>query len=331
MALAESLEKVWYEGARAPWWAWPLMWLYAAVMRLRRAFYAIGVFSRVRLACPVIVIGNVTVGGTGKTPLTIALARALQQRGFRPGVVSRGYGGTEHGPLLLDDASTPVQVGDEPALMRAHGLTVAIGRDRPAAGRRLIEAGCNVIIADDGLQHYRLARDLEICVIDGARRFGNGRLLPLGPLRESAARAAQTTFQVCNGERAGAGEVPMRLEGGTLRALVDGHVRPLEELRGHRVHAVAGIGNPQRFFDSLRARGLEVVPHPFPDHHRYVASDIDFGDCSPVLMTEKDAIKCQAFAQPHWWAAPVTAELPEAFFDDVAARLDRVDTARDLP
>lgn len=319
MASQENLDTVWYAGAKAPWWAGPLSWVYAGITAIRRACYQRGIFKRIRLACPVVVIGNVTVGGTGKTPLTIALVDALRERGHRPGVVSRGYGGTEKGPMLLGAHSSPQRVGDEPALIRVHGVPVAIGRDRPAAARLLIDSGCDVVIADDGLQHYRLARDVEICVIDGIRRFGNGKLLPLGPMREPASRAQQANFRVCNGGSAQGDEVLMQLKGDALRALVDGHAQAFDEFVGQRVHAVAGIGNPQRFFDSLRDKGLQVVPHAFPDHHQYVVADLDFGDCSPVLMTEKDAIKCHAFALPHWWAVPVRAELPSSFYDEVSS------------
>jgi tetraacyldisaccharide 4'-kinase len=265
---------------------------------------------------------------TGKTPLTIALAEALRRRGHRPGVVSRGYGGTERGPLLLDEQPDPRKVGDEPCLIRAAGTPVAVGRDRPAAAQLLIEAGCDVVIADDGLQHYRLRRDIEICVIDGLRRFGNGRMLPAGPLRESAARAGKADFRVCNGGAASIGEVPMQLAGGTVSAVLDGHARSLDEFRGQRVHAVAGIGHPERFFDSLRAAGIEVVPHAFPDHHAYAAEDLNFRDDDPVLMTEKDAVKCRAMALPHWWAVPVRAVLPESFLGEVGTRVERVRAAK---
>lgn len=323
MALAETLQAAWYGEGRTPWWAAPLSWLYGGVVGLRRHLYRSGWLSAERLPVPVLVVGNLNVGGTGKTPLTIALADALRARGFRPGVVSRGYGGTERGPVLLGERPDPVRFGDEPCLIRSAGLPVAVGRDRPAAGRLLIDAGCDLVIADDGLQHYRLCRDVEICVIDGSRRFGNRRLLPAGPLREPLARLAGVDFRVCNGGHAEAGEVPMHLEGGMARSLEDGTVRPLDAFRGQRVHAVAGIGHPMRFFDELRARGIEVMPHPFPDHHAYAAGDLDFGDGAPVLMTEKDAVKCAAFALPQAWAVPVRAVLPEAFFDAVAAKLAR--------
>lgn len=325
MSLVDTLERGWYGKGPLPWWTRPLSWLYANVIRLRRALYRHGWKARVRLPVPVVVVGNISVGGTGKTPLTIALVTALRERGFRPGVVSRGYGGSERGPCLVSDGASPQDVGDEPALMRAHGVQVAVGRDRPSAAQVLIDAGCDLIIADDGLQHYRLQRNVEICVIDGQRRFGNGRLLPAGPMREPVERVRQVDFCVCNGGMPAANEVAMRLEGGTLRALIGGHERPLDELRGQRVHAVAGIGNPDRFFASLRDQGLDVVPHRFPDHYVYSAADLDFGDDLPVLMTEKDAVKCAAFAAPPWWSVPVRAVLVDTFFDEVAARLRSVD------
>lgn len=321
MALADTLEAAWYGKGRAPWWTSPLAALYGGLVRLRRRLYRFGWLSSVRLPVPVLVVGNISVGGTGKTPLTIALAEALRARGFHPGVVSRGYGGTERGPAWLGETPDPVRFGDEPCLIRAAGTPVAVGRDRPAAARLLIESGCDTIITDDGLQHYRLQRDIEICVIDGTRRFGNARMLPAGPLREPLARLDSVDFRVCNGAGIEDGEVSMHLENGMARSLVAGHVQPLEAFRGKTVHAVAGIGHPTRFFDSLRARGMVVVPHPFPDHHAYVAGDLNFGDDAPVLMTEKDAVKCMAFAPPQAWVVPVRAVLPESFFDAVAAKL----------
>jgi tetraacyldisaccharide 4'-kinase len=323
MTLAERLESAWYGTARAPWWAAPLSLLYGAITALRRTLYRLGVLRSVRLPVPVIVIGNISVGGTGKTPLTIALAEGLRMRGYTPGVVSRGYGGTQKLPLLLDALPDPAQVGDEPCLIRASGVPVAVGRDRPAAAKLLIDAGCDVVIADDGLQHYALARDMEICVIDGVRRFGNGRLLPAGPLREPMSRLQRVAFRVCNGGALAAGDIPMELRGGTARALLDDHIKPLADFAGQTVHAVAAIGHPVRFFASLRSQGLQVIEHPFPDHHAFAASDFSFGDCKPVLMTEKDAVKCRAFAQAHWWSVPVRAVLPPAFFDDVEIRLHR--------
>jgi tetraacyldisaccharide 4'-kinase len=322
MALIDTLESAWYADGRAPWWTRPLAALYGAAIGLRGKLYRVGILRSVRLPAPVIVIGNLSVGGTGKTPLTIAVAAALRARGYRPGVVSRGYGGSQREPLLLGDAPDPAQVGDEPCLIHASGVPVAVGRDRPAAARLLLDAGCNVLVADDGLQHYRLARDVEICVIDGTRRFGNGRLLPAGPLREPPSRLRQVDLRVCNGGIAEDGECLMQLRGGDIIALNDGRAQPLVSFRGQRVHAVAAIGNPQRFFDSLRVAGIAPIEHPFADHHDFASADLDFADGLPVLMTDKDAVKCRRFAQSHWWRVPVQADLPQAFYEALDERLE---------
>lgn len=320
MALADELQQGWYGGRRTPWWTHPLAWLYGGLTTLRRALFRLGVLRSVRLPVPVIVVGNLTAGGTGKTPLTLALVEALRQRGWHPGVVSRGYGGSQREPALLGERPEPAVFGDEPCLIRAAGAPVAVGRDRPAAAALLIEAGCDVVIADDGLQHYRLARDVEICVIDGARRFGNGRLLPAGPLREPLSRLQRVDFRVANGSAA-PGEFAMRLAGGRMVSLVDGDERALSSLAGARVAAVAAIGHPGRFFDSLREQGVDVEARAFPDHHAFTAPDLDFAGSRPLLMTDKDAIKCMRFARPGWWRVPVRAELPEAFLDCLERRL----------
>ncbi|MFC4820488.1 tetraacyldisaccharide 4'-kinase [Dokdonella ginsengisoli] len=324
MSLRTRIESIWYGGAPAPWWLRALVPLYRGLRGLHLAPYRRGWRRPRQLPVPVIVVGNLTAGGSGKTPLVIALVDALRARGFRPGVVSRGYGGSERGPALVDDVSSPASVGDEPCLIRRRtGVAVAVGRDRVRAAQLLVERGVDVVIADDGLQNPALARDVEICVIDGQRRFGNGRLLPAGPLREPVERLATLPFRVCNGAAAQAGEIPMRLSGDMAVALAGGGTRPLESFAGTRAHAVAAIGNPERFFDRLRAHGIEVLPHAFADHHAFTASDLDFGDELPVLMTEKDAVKCLAFAAPRFWCLPVRAELPASFFDAVAVALRR--------
>jgi tetraacyldisaccharide 4'-kinase len=323
MSAAARRERVWYHDAEVPV-SWRLLArLYGGVTALRRRAYARGWLRSYAIGKPVVVVGNISVGGTGKTPLTIALVRALAARGLRAGIVSRGYGGTVEGPLLLDDASSPDQVGDEPMLMRAlSGAPVVVGRDRVAAAEALIAgAEVDVVLADDGLQHYRLRRDVEICVIDGARRFGNRRLLPAGPLREPLSRLDRIDFRVCNGGVAHADEVQLHLrEDGVLR-LADGERAELDAFAHRRVHAIAGIGNPRRFFDSLRACRIDVIEHAFADHHRFRESDLAFGDGLPVLMTGKDAVKCRAFAQPDWWQVAVQVQLPERFLDALAARI----------
>ncbi|WP_313915642.1 tetraacyldisaccharide 4'-kinase [Tahibacter sp.] len=316
-------EAVWYHGADVPLSWRMLARVYGGVTALRRGAYAHGWLRSYAVGKPVVVVGNLSVGGTGKTPLTLALVRALAARGLRAGVVSRGYGGNATGPLLLDAASTPQQVGDEPLLIHARsGAPVAIGRDRVAAARLLLtSAPVDVILADDGLQHYRLRRDVEICVIDGARRFGNRRLLPAGPLREPLSRLDRVDFRVCNGGLARADEVQLHLRDEGASALRSGEHVALESFAHRRVHAVAGIGNPQRFFDSLRACRIEVIEHAFADHHLFRPDDLAFDDGLPVLMTEKDAIKCRAFAQTNWWQVSVQAQLPERFLDALAQRI----------
>jgi tetraacyldisaccharide 4'-kinase len=257
----------------------------------------------------VVVIGNLSVGGTGKTPLVCWLVARLTELGFKPGVVTRGYGGSSGNLRLIARSDDPNVVGDESILLaRRTGVPVAIGRDRPAASQLLVNAGCDVVVSDDGLQHYALARDCEIAVIDGDRRFGNGWLLPAGPLRESPARLAAADAIVVNGGRALLdGAFSMRLEEKSALSVIGGAAKALDEFAGRSVHAVAAIGNPERFFNMLRAHGIEVVGHPLPDHARLQAADISFSDRRPVLMTEKDAVKCGRIAGPLHWYVPVTA------------------------
>jgi len=332
-----DLQAVWYGGKAPSLTLRVLAAIYAALVALRLALYRSGVLRSRRLPVPVIVVGNLTVGGAGKTPLVIELVRALRTRGCRPGVVSRGYGGSVAVPTLLDDASMPAQCGDEPVLIRRMtGVPVAIARERVRGAQLLMDAGCDVLIADDGLQHYALARDIEICVIDGERRFGNERLLPAGPLREPLSRLAGFDFRICNGGEARLGEVAMRLVGdlavpvaGSPAAANSAHengAQPLAQFAGRRVHAVAGIGNPARFFSMLRGFGIVVEEHAFADHHAFVADDFAFGDDASVIMTQKDAVKCAAFARANWWQVPIRAVLPAGFLDEVVARLGQAET-----
>lgn len=320
MSLATRLPEIWYGAAPPPFWLRWLVPVFRALRALHRAPYVLGWSKPQRLSVPVIVVGNITAGGTGKTPLVIALVEALRARGHVPGVISRGYAAGASAPRLLDAQADTATFGDEPVLIaRATGAPVAIGRDRVAAGRLLLAGNvCDVIVADDGLQHYPLFRNVEICVLDGDRRFGNGLLLPAGPLRDPLTRLDHVDFRVCNGGAALADEVPMRLVGDTLVAVADAGMRkPLRDLAGQRVHAVAGIGNPARFFSMLRAQGIDPIGHAFPDHHAFRAGDIEFGDHLPVLMTEKDAVKCQALGRANLWYVPVRAGLAGSFFDAV--------------
>ena len=300
---------MWYDGSPPPWWLLPLSLAYGAAAGSRRYLYARHLRKSTRMSSPVIVVGNLSVGGTGKTPLVCWLTARLAERGYKPGVVTRGYGGSSGRARLIDSSDDPRLVGDEAVLLaRRTGAPVAVGRDRPAASQLLIDAGCNVIVSDDGLQHYALRRDCQIVVIDGDRRFGNGWLLPAGPLRETPARLAAADAVVVNGGRALLeGALSMRLEANSASSVIGGAVKALDSFAGTSVHAVAGIGNPERFFNMLRAHGIEVTGHPLPDHARLQAADICFADERPVLMTEKDAVKCAKLAGPHHWYVPVTA------------------------
>jgi len=307
MSAQSWLNKIWYGGVPPPWWMAPLSAVYGAMSRLHRFAYSLQLARSTRLPCPVVVVGNLTVGGTGKTPLVCWLAGQLIELGFRPGVVTRGYGGSTRTARLVQASDSSEKVGDEAILLaRRSRVPVATGRNRPAAARLLINAGCDVIVSDDGLQHHALQRDCEIVVIDGDRRFGNGRLLPAGPLRETPARLKRADAIVVNGGAAESdGALRMRLLATGAVAMKYGTSKPLREFSGQPVHALAGIGNPQRFFAMLRAIGINVIEHPLPDHAKLGIDDISFADDLAVLMTEKDAVKCRDIAGPHHWYVPV--------------------------
>jgi tetraacyldisaccharide 4'-kinase len=315
MSLADWLQQRWYEPA-APRGLLPLSWLFRGVVALRRMAYRLGWLATLRLPVPVIVVGNLTVGGTGKTPLTIWLAEFLKTAGFRPGIVSRGYGGRKQKrPLAVNVDSDPQEVGDEPVLIaRQTGCPVYVFPRRAEAGLALLAAtDCDILLADDGLQHYALARDVEIAVIDGERRFGNGQSLPAGPLREPVQRLGEVDLIVCRG-RAEEGEYALSLALGDALNLQDETLRkPLTDFIGLKVRAIAGIGHPGRFFADLRAAGLNFEARAFPDHHRYSPEDLGLGDGAEILMTEKDAVKCRGFATGRLWSVPLRAQLPAAF------------------
>lgn len=309
-----GLESHWYRKTLLTLLLLPLSWLFCAVAQARRGAYRIGWLKTQRLPVPVIIVGNISVGGTGKTPMVAWLVALLREQGYRPGIISRGYGGrATHWPQQVRADSDPQMVGDEAVLLaRRCACPMAVGPDRPAVARALLEySDCDIIISDDGMQHYRLARDVEIAVVDGVRRFGNGHCLPAGPLREPLRRLRTVDMVIANGTP-GPREYAMTLQPGSLRNLQQpGLTRPLQKFTGQRVHAVAGIGHPRRFFALLRRHGLDVIEHPFADHHPFIADDLHFDDALPVLMTEKDAVKCQAFAAAHHWYLPVDAELDE--------------------
>ncbi|GAB3054558.1 tetraacyldisaccharide 4'-kinase [Stenotrophomonas tumulicola] len=327
----------WYDGSTPPLGMRLLSPLYGAVSGLRRRLYRRGWLKKRSLPVPVIVVGNITAGGTGKTPLTIALVQRLRAAGWKPGVASRGYGREQAESARWVQADTPTALGgDEPVLIAwKTGVPVRVDRDRVAAGKALVEAGCDVIVCDDGLQHYRLARDIEIEVVDAQRRYGNGLLLPAGPLREPVARASECDFRVVNlgasgpdgqGGQCGFGQWAMTLQIDSAQPLAGGRLQPLSVFAGQRVHAVAGIAHPARFFEMLRAARIGVVPHAFADHHAYQPQDLHFGSELPVLMTEKDAVKCRAFANDWHFAIPLQADLPAAFWVALTDRLEKLRT-----
>lgn len=322
-ALERHLMARWYGGVAPGLVLRALAGIYGTLMRVRRGLYRRGLLRQHRLPVPVIVVGNRTVGGAGKTPLVIALVEAMRARGWRPGVVSRGHGREARGLLRVQAASTPEATGDEPLLVhRATGVPVVVDADRVTGALHLVEAGCDLVIADDGLQHLRLGRSLDIEVQDG-RGLGNARVMPAGPLREPLP-ARSEALRVVHGRPVVAGETPMHLTLGDAVAIDAGDAsvaRPLAAFRGRRVHAVAGIGDPARFFAALRAIGLDLVEHPFPDHHPYVAGDFAALGDAPVLMTGKDAVKCRGLGLVDAWEVPVHALLPEAFLQQLHDRL----------
>ncbi|MFK7885992.1 MAG: tetraacyldisaccharide 4'-kinase [Gammaproteobacteria bacterium] len=321
MSLQSYLNSVWY-GDRGGHWLRPLAGLYGWVVKRRLRAFRTGQRAVYRAPVPVIVIGNHTVGGTGKTPLVIEIVERLKRRGHQPAVISRGYGSTitADAARTVDATSRAADVGDEPLLIFTRTrVPVAVCPNRRYACEAVLAAGATVIVADDGLQHLALARDVEIDVVDAVRGFGNGRCLPAGPLRVPPEALWSTGLQIANG---GCDGHAMSLEGQHARRLVDGELVPMTEFDGQRVHAVAGIGHPDRFFCALRDHGLEVIEHPLDDHADVSPSQIEFGDDLPVLMTEKDAVKLPAALCERYYSVPVNARLSASASAAVDALLD---------
>lgn len=309
-----KLERLWY-GRRPFLPLVPLSWLYCLIALLRRWAYGRGFLASEHPGVPVVVVGNLTVGGAGKTPLVLWLVSHLAELGFKPGIASRGYGGrVGDGPAAVHADSQAEDVGDEPLLLkRRSGVPVVVGRRRAAAARELVARhGCDILVTDDGLQHYALARDLEILVIDGRRGLGNRHCLPAGPLREPPGRARSVDLCIRNGGEAGQGR-RMRLIPGQAHRLVGDERCALVDFAGRPLLAIAGIGHPERFFAMLRELGLVIESRAYPDHHRFSAEDVAAWGQGPVIMTEKDAVKCTAFAASNHWFVPVDAE-PEPEF-----------------
>ncbi len=308
----------WSHRGLLAWLLWPASLLFGISVFLRRIFT-----KRRKAGIPVVIVGNLTVGGSGKTPLVLWIAEHLRANGWHPAIVSRGFPLKIALPRAVTLASDPGEVGDEPiVLARRSGCPVWVGADRVAtiATLRREYRDVDVVVLDDGLQHYRLARDIEIAVVD-ARGFGNGFLLPAGPLREPRSRLRSVDAVVSHD--APVEGYAMRLEGSVFHRMTDAtDRRPPAPFAGQKVHAVAGIGDPGRFFRHLARLGLEPIEHPFPDHHPFRAEDLDFGDERPVLLTEKDAVKLRGVARPNWWVLPVTAQVDGAFGDWLIRRLD---------
>ncbi len=314
--ISRSVEVIWYQKKFFSYLLYPFSWIYRLVLVICRCQYRLKFKKKSQFPVPIVVVGNITVGGSGKTPLAVALAKWFKQCGWQPGIVSRGYSGiSTSSPRVVLPTTDPILVGEEAVLLASKtGCAVVVAKDRVAAVEYLLtQFNCNLVISDDGLQHWPLSRDVDIAVVDGQRRFGNGYCLPAGPLREPIERLTEVDFIVNNGGES-AGEWSMSLIPGQIYQLN----RPersitADELKDRSVHAVAGIGNPQRFFDSLKKLGFKIIPHAFPDHYFFKKADLEFADDAVIIMTEKDAVKCRDFANDRMWCLPVHAELPELF------------------
>lgn len=326
------IEKVWFNSHPAKWLLVPILLplsaLFWLLSSLRRLSFTLGLSKSYQLSKPVIVVGNIGVGGNGKTPIVIYLVELTRSLGLTPGVISRGYGGqAPHYPYLVHNDSTTAAAGDEPVLIQQRcQVPVAVGSDRIASAELLIAQGCDIIISDDGLQHYRLQRDLELVVVDGKRLFGNGLLLPAGPLREGQWRLPISDVVIYNGkidsdvkakalQPMPAPSLHMTLAASEVCNLLTGASILLADFiaLNSSVNAIAGIGAPQRFFDTLKANKLKVInQQSFVDHHSFTLADFnDFDDNIPLLMTEKDAVKCRHFCKENWWYLPVDATFSE--------------------
>lgn len=333
MGWAERLVNAWYQGHPALFLLRPLEWLYRAVVQRKRQRFLAGRSPSYRAPVPVIVVGNITVGGTGKTPLILYLIEHCRARGLRVGVVSRGYGAQPPSvPWRVTAEQSAREAGDEPLLLvQRSGVALMIDPDRARAVQALLSAEpLDLILCDDGLQHYRLARDLELVLIDAVRGLGNRRCLPAGPLREPQARLHSVDAVLFNGASADCTEgFGFTLQPTALVNVASGERQSLDLFTpGQALHAVAGIGNPQRFFRTLEALNWRPIAHAFADHATYSAASLAFSPSLPLLMTEKDAVKCRAFAQPDWWYLAVDARPSPVFSAWLDGQLDALLSAR---
>lgn len=336
-----SIQEGWYGGVLWLQCLRPLSWLFRISVLVRRHWYLSRRSPRLS-NIPLIVVGNISVGGAGKTPLLMALAAELKRRGHHVGIISRGYGGNARSyPLLVNRQTTAMQCGDEPAMLAQRlDMPVVVDPQRNRAIAELDSQGaypCDVILSDDGLQHYAMARDIEIVVVDAERGFGNALCLPAGPLREPLSRLRTVDFLVANGVD-NTHKLPrqhsfvtMTLKPTACVNITTGERVAIDKFFRHQlVHAVAGIGNPRRFFQTLRDLGSQIIEHAFPDHYIYVAKDLDFGDTLPVLMTEKDAVKCKHIPLRNAWYVEVDALLPANFYEVIAERLSVLQRTRKI-
>lgn len=322
------LEDAWYRHRSWLILLTPLSALFRLLVLLRRKAYQWGLLSSYALDVPVIVVGNITVGGTGKTPLIAWLYHFLLEQGFKPGIISRGYKGkASRWPQQVRADSDPYVVGDEAVMLaRQTGAPIAVGPNRIDAAKALLEYhACDVIISDDGLQHYAMQRDIEIAVIDGVRRLWNGRCLPAGPLREPQERLQEVNIVVANG-LAGPREFAMKTSIDTACRLDQPEqCQALTAFKSQPLHAIAGIGQPQRFFQALEQKGLSIEAHAFPDHHTFVPEELIFEDGQPILMTAKDAVKCSRLGLEYAWFVPLRVEPDPRFGERLLNMLKRLD------
>jgi len=324
----KQIEHYWYR-THLPVWppVWlllPLSWLFCFIAVFRRKIYRLNLKKSFATHVPVVVIGNIVVGGSGKTPLLISLCEYIQKNGFKPGVVSRGYGGSVTGVKQVVESDSAELVGDEPLMVQQRtNVPVVVGADRVAAIDYLLKNNqCDIVLSDDGLQHYRMKRDLEIAVVDSQRKFGNGFCLPAGPLRERMSRLNDVDIVVYNGATTKtADDCLYTLQIASVNKLNSGEVKPLSSFVNSTVHAVAGIGHPARFFEQLRKLDIEVIEHAFPDHHGYQQSDFDSWHQDCILMTEKDAVKCQHLLLPDTWVVMVEADLSDVLESRLSSSL----------
>ena len=324
MSPSETLTKIHYSKSLVSLLLLPLSAVFLLISFIRKTLYQFNFLKSFKLKIPVIVVGNITSGGTGKTPLIIYLANELKKNGYRPGIISRGYGSKTEGVMEVSQKSDVAEAGDEPMLIQKHThLPVFVSKDRVLAAKALVKkyAKTDVILSDDGIQHYRLRRDLEVLVIDGTRKFGNGYLLPAGPLREFRSKLKTVDAIVCNHKKVIDGSYLMKYKGHFLINLKTNKKIHLNNLSLKNIHAIAGIGNPDRFFDYLKTFNIVFNSSAFQDHYKFSKKDFRDMNDKNIIMTEKDAVKCQQFSRNNFWYLPVIAEVDSKFTDVILKKL----------